>query len=189
MEFKEVLARRHSVRDYSQTQVPDEHVREVMSAAAAAPSAMNEQPWLFYVCRGESRARVGEIVAQATVHLSEYMSVLGPKGYEDAMHWYSSLGDAPVVIVATVLSTDDPFLCMNRALGMGAALENILMAATDLGLAGCNITFAHWVQQELCDYLGVEEGREVAAILTLGYPAATPPVAPEHRADVAVWLD
>ena len=59
---------------------------------------MNEQPWKFFVATGESRRKLGRLIAQATIHLSEYMDALGPRRYEDTVKWYSSLGDAPVVI-------------------------------------------------------------------------------------------
>lgn len=189
MEFRDVLANRHSIRDFDPRPVATDVLERVFSGVALAPSAMNEQPWQFYACTGNARTRLGEIVAQATVHLAEYMDVLGPKRYEDAMHWYSSLGDAPVIVAVTMLSTGDEVMTMNRYLSIGAAIENLLLGATAEGLGCCNITFAHWVQSEMNDFLGLPEGREVVALVTMGYPGPTPAASPEHRTDIVTWLD
>ena len=88
---------------------------------------MNEQPWTFYCCEGETRARFGRIVAQTTIHLSEYMEVLGPERYEDAVHWFSALGDAPLLIAVACPNPDSDLTAINRYLSLGAALENLLL--------------------------------------------------------------
>ena len=80
MDFDRVLRERHSVRAYSPRDVPHDVLERVLDAASFAPSALNEQPWRFFVATGEARARVGEIMAQSTVYLEDYMEVLGPEG-------------------------------------------------------------------------------------------------------------
>lgn len=189
MDFWDAIADRHSTRDFDPRPVPREVLERIIGGAALAPSSQNEQPWLFYVCTGETRARLGELVAQTTVHLAEYMDVLGPKRYEDAMHWYSSLGDAPVLVVVTMLSTEDEFQAMNRYLSVGAAIENLQLGATAEGLGACNITASYWVHDEIRELLEVPDDRRIVALLTLGYPGKTPPAAPVHRGDIAVWRD
>jgi len=189
VDFYEVVKRRHSVRHYRADPVSRAVVERIIEAAAAAPSSMNEQPWEFYCCRGASRAQLGQIVSQATVHLSEYMDVLDPKHYEDAVLWYSSLGDAPAIIAVSCLTPKDDFTAMNRYMSIGAAVENLMLAATAEGLASCNITFSHWVKDDLARVLNVPEGRTVVTLVALGYPSEVPAVAPERRPDVAVWFD
>lgn len=189
MELWDVLENRHSIRDFGPEPVSRELCERVVKAAALAPSAMNEQAWRIYACTGSTRAEVGEIVAQSTVHLAEYMDVLGPKRYEDAVHWYSSLGEAPVLMVFAVTDTDDPVLAANRQISLGAAIENLLLAATAEGLAACNITFAHWVRGELADLLEMTGDQRVEAIVALGWPGVIPAAAPPKRTDLVTWRD
>lgn len=189
MDFWQVLEGRRSIRDFRPDAVPHDVLERVIGGAGLAPSAMNTQPWMFHVCTGSTRAEVGEIVAQATVHLMEYMEVLGPERYEDAVKWYSSLGDAPVVVVVTMSQPDSEFDALNLTLSIGAALENLLLAARAEGLGACSVTFGWWVRDELKDSLGVPDGQMVASIVALGYPTEVPPVAPPRREGIAVWHD
>ena len=189
MEFREVIERRHSSRDFRPDAVDREPIRRILHAAALAPSAMNEQPWRFYVATGESRVAIGELISQATVHLVDYMEVLGPEHYEDAVQWYSSLGNAPVLIVVTAPQSDTELTTMNRLLAVGGAVQSLLLAATDEGLAACNITFSYWVETEIAEYLHLPDDQRIVTIVAIGWPGAVPPAAPEHREDVAVWLE
>lgn len=187
MEFWDVIENRHSYRDFRSDPVPREVIEKCLHAAAAAPSALNEQPWRFHVTTGVSRSNLGKVIAQATVHLSEYMEVLGPERYEDALHWYSSLGDAPVVIGVSMPVAASDLDATNKLLSVGAAVENFQLAANAEGLGACNITFALWVRDELAEALAIGEGRTVVCLVALGYPSATPPAAPPRNEDIAVW--
>lgn len=189
MEFSDVVGRRHSYRDFLNESVPRVVLERALEAAMLAPSAMNSQPWRFYVATGESRQEVGKVISQSTVHLTEYMDVLGPKRYADAVKWYSSLGEAPVVIGVTMPDTDEEFSLLNTYLSIGCAIENLLLALTDLGLGACSITFSYWVRDELAAALQVRAGETVVACIAVGYPSATPPAAPAHDTDVATFLE
>jgi nitroreductase len=188
MDFLDVLAQRHSVRDFADRAVPREVLQRVVGAASFAPSAMNEQPWRFYIAEGATRWRVNEIMAQSTVHLADYMDVLGPERYEAATRWYTDLGGAPVIVCVASPPSDDELNSINRLLSVGAALENVMLAATNEGLGACVITFAFWVRDELAEALGVPEDRKVIALVALGYPGVSPEP-PAHSEDIAVFRE
>ncbi len=187
MEFWEVVENRHSIRDFRAEEVPHAVVERLLHAAALAPSAMNAQPWHYHIVTGQLRSDLGKLVAQATVHLSEYMDVLGPKRYEDAVHWYSSLGDAPVVVAVSMPRPESENDSINKLISVGASIENFMLAATAEGLGACNITFAHWVTDDLEALLGVEEGNHIVSLIALGYPTNVPPASPPHEAQIAEW--
>lgn len=189
MQFRDVLERRHSVREFLPDPVDREQLERVVRAGEHAPSSQNEQPWRFYVTSGETRGRLGKVISQTTIHLSEYMDVLGPKGYEDAAHWYSELGKAPVLICVASPAAEDQLAKLNRHLSVGAALENVLLAIVDEGLAACNITYSHWVEDEIADLLGVPEDWDVLMVIAVGKPSDAPAAAPARRPDDTVWLD
>ncbi|MDR3686318.1 MAG: nitroreductase family protein [Coriobacteriia bacterium] len=189
MELTDAISKRHSTRDFLEDDVPREMLERLVSAGSMAPSSLNEQPWRFFVATGETRARLGKLIAQATIHLSEYMDVLGPNRYEDAVHWYSSLGQAPALIAVASPFTEDALAKLNRHLSVGAAIENVLLAAVDEGLGACNITFSHWVEDEIAELLGLPDDWDVLTVVAIGWPGEVPPAAPPHRADDAVWLD
>ena len=189
MEFYEAVLARHSVREFLPDAVPRDALERLINAAASSPSSENEQPWEFYVTTGNTRHRLGQVVAQTTVYLKEYMEVLGPERYEQAVQWFSSLGDAPVLIAVAIPNSEDEFQRMNRLISVGAAIENLLLAVGEEGLAACPFTFSYWVKDQICEVLGVPEDQSVVSIIAIGRPAQTRAAAPQKRADVAIWLD
>lgn len=189
MDFWQVVEARHSVRDFTADPVPRATLERIVHAASIAPSAMNEQPWRFHVATGATRAELGSLLSQATVHLSEYMDVLGPKRYEDAVKWYSSLGDAPVVIGVSMLKPETDIDSTHRLISIGAAVENLMLAATAEGLATCHITFSMWVRSEVESLLGVADDHTIVSVIALGHPGEIPPALPPKREDIADWLD
>lgn len=188
MEFRQVLESRHSIREFTSEPVDRDDLERVVKAAAMAPSAMNSQPYHFYVATAKTRVEVGEIVAHSTVHLQEFADVLPPEHIESASHWYASLGDAPVVIVVTMKNPTSELDELNKLLSVGTAIENLLLAAVDEGLSACNITFSFYVRDELQAYLNVGQDWKVVAVIALGHPAA-PPVSPPHELNVATFLE
>jgi len=185
----EALEKRHSVRSFLPDPVPVEMLERIVRAASLAPSAMNQQPWRFYVTTGETRREVGEAMAQGTTHLEEFIDVMGPELHAQAVQWYSELGSAPVVIVCTMPKVEDEFWQLNTHLSIGAAIENVLLAATGQGLGACNITFSFYVRDELAKALDIPDDREIIAIVAVGYPEEAQPTPAAHQTDVAVFLD
>lgn len=188
MDFDQVMRSRHSVREYESRGIARDVLAKVLDAASYAPSSLNEQPWRFYVAEGQTRIEVGEIMAQSTVYLKDFLEVLGPERYEEASRWYTDLGGCPVVVGATMPCAEDEFTRLNQMLAVGGAVEQMLLAATNEGLGSCVVTFCFWLKDELARALDVDEDRELVALVTLGYPAEQP-VAPPHSHDVAVYRD
>jgi len=189
MDFWEVIEKRHSVREFESRAVEHSLIERMLHAASLAPSAKNMQPWRFHVATGEARAAVGEIMAQTTVHLTEYLEALGPEYCEYAAKWYSTLGDAPVAIGVSMGEVESEFDRVDELMSMGAALENLLLAATAQGIAACVVTFSRWVCDELKVALGVDPDREFVSLVVVGYPLSDQHgLALEKNTDVAEWL-
>lgn len=53
MELKDVLLNRRSIRKFTDKEISDDIINELMIAAMSAPSACNRQPWEFYIVRDE----------------------------------------------------------------------------------------------------------------------------------------
>nr|WP_314890316.1 nitroreductase family protein [Actinomyces oris] len=52
MEFSQVVANRHSVRDFTDQPVSQEDLVDVVRTAQQAPSWVNSQPWRVYAAPG-----------------------------------------------------------------------------------------------------------------------------------------
>jgi len=185
----EAISTRHSIRSFRPDPVPRELLDTLIQAAAQAPSALNEQPWRFYVATGDARSTILRSLSQHTHYLEEYLAVLGHEATQEQLRWYSELGDAPVIVVCTMPRAEDNFSRLNKHLSVGAAIQNMLLAATAVGLGACNITFSFWVRDEMAREIGVPEDRVIIALVVLGYPSDEPPISPPKRSDVAEYLD
>lgn len=153
MEFAEVLAKRRSVRHFSNKhEVSEADIRALLEAATTAPSAGNIQPWRFTVVRSaEAQERLAAALRQ---------------------RWATA---APVVIVVSV----DPRPCAARYGDRGeflyslqdtaAATQCILLAAVDRGLASCWI--GAFDEDAVRDALGIQAPTTPVAILPIGYSA------------------
>ena len=82
---------------------------------------------------------------------------------------------------------EEQFYQLADAQSIGAAIENMLITAAELGLGtlwNCDIYFAY---EEICVWLGTEE--QVIAAVSIGYPAENPPQRPRKPLnDVVEWL-
>ena len=63
MEFKEVVNKRHSVRNFKEDAIPVPVLEDIVRTAERAPSWENSQPWNVYIATGETLKRIKAIWA------------------------------------------------------------------------------------------------------------------------------
>lgn len=54
MDFKDVVNTRHSVRDFSDKNISEDSIRQIIKLAQRSPSWVNSQPWKVYVASGQA---------------------------------------------------------------------------------------------------------------------------------------
>jgi nitroreductase len=57
----DVIHKRRSVRSYTSTPVPEEHITKILDAARMAPTSGNQQPWKFLVV--QDRTKIDELMS------------------------------------------------------------------------------------------------------------------------------
>ena len=106
----DIIDERVSIRAYTDEEVSEADIRSLLQAAMAAPSAGNQQPWEFVVCRDAGlRATLSEVTPYA-----------------------KPAAKAPVVIA--LLMRQDVWFPPMAVQDVSAACENILLRTTSLGL-------------------------------------------------------
>lgn len=162
MELAKAILTRRSVRCFQQGSIPDEKIRELIKAATYAPSAGNCQPWHFYVIKD---------------------STMRKRICEDACT-QAFLADAPVLLVVYIDQNDNAARYGERGQALyniqntAAAVENILLSATDMGLGSC--WCGNFNEESLHEILQMHDGRIPVAIVAVGY-AGFEPNAPERK--------
>jgi len=173
------IFQRRSVRQFTDRQVSEEDLRLVLEAANQAPSAHNRQTWRFTVLRSElARLEAVRLVQGRAGNFSRASSVMLRRAAR-------TMAGAPVVVVVTntgelVGHTNELSEAEREADGTifrtmeiqssAAAVENLLLAATSLGIASVWLGILVLLKRELLELLGETAG-EVAAVVALGYPA------------------
>ncbi|MFC1909009.1 nitroreductase family protein [Chloroflexota bacterium] len=151
MEMFEAINKRASLKGHiSGRDIEEEKITKILEAARMAPSARNSQPWRFIVVRDK-----------------EIIKTLADRVFGESS---ATVVDAPVIIVACANPEDDIVRDGKEyyLFDVGLAVENMLLAATDLGL----VTHAHTGvnAEELTDILGIPPEVKFVVTTPLAYP-------------------
>ena len=185
METREALAGRRSVRLYRKDlPVSQEDLTAILDSACMAPSAINLQHWYFVVLRSaEAMSDFKAIMRRVSDKFHPILKdrfAKNPETIRDTETFLSSLGGAPVCILAFFLKNDYPD--RDGAMqSVSAALENLMLAAWDRGLGTCWMSAPQRMGfgQEIQERFAPGKGEFVAAV-TLGYPEKVGPM-PRRR--------
>ena len=180
--FFEVVTRQRACRAFSADPVADSDIERVLTAATFAPSAENKQPWEFVVVRDEaSRAAIGELSRRAweTRGRAFSESRLTPALLAEVGRGATGgVADAPVNIV--VCADVERGLAATIPSSIFPAVQNLLLAATALGLGSALTTIATGYRAEMQSLLGLPEHVWPVALVPLGHPER--PLEPPRRA-------
>jgi nitroreductase len=179
MELFEAIHARRAVRQYRPDPVPEAEIRKILDAANQAPSAMNLQQWEFVVVTSRDTIReMGEsyraIVEEFTKNWDP-APLRGSPSREEFIRFAESYGGAPVVIVVLTDTADTENFHKANLESASAATENLLLAATALGLGTCWMTGPLQDGKALRRILSILDTKELVAVTPLGYPTAVPP--------------
>ena len=191
METLEAIATRRSNRQFRADPIPQDVLEKILNAAIMAPSGKNRQPWRFVVVREDKRS---EMVAK----MRETLAKLKARGDDigSAEGTAAVMAQAPVTVFVfnpngmppwLTRSIDQAFQDLVNVQSVGAAIQNMCLAARALGLGSlwiCDVLYAY---EELSSWLG--QDTQMVAAVSLGYPADNPTLfSRKPLADVTVWF-
>ena len=150
VEFEEIINTRRSIREYLDKDVEDEKILKILKAGMQAPgSRLGAEPWEFIIIKNkETLAKIGEIKPRVT--------------------------NAPVAILL-VANIGRAFYKTVWQQDMGAACENMLLEAVNLGLGGLwnGVAPEEERMAKIGEIVGIDDITDLKpySIVTLGYPA------------------
>ncbi len=185
------IARRRSVRRFEDRDVDDGLIRLLLEAANSAPSAHNQQSWRFIIVRGESKAKLGDLINARSGDFPRPASTL--------LRMASRTIAAAPVVIAVANSGDlirhgeelfklhtggvHDFFRTMEIQSSAAAVENLLLAATSLGLATVWLGVLFLIKDDVLALLEEPKG-EFMAVVPVGLSVGTharPPQASAGR--------
>jgi nitroreductase len=180
----EIVHRQRACRMFAEDPVDDDTVEKVLDAATFAPSAENRQPWVFVVVRDRDRREaIGALTRQAWDGGGRAHSEgrLAPSLLADVETGArGGVAGAPVLVVVG----GDTRLGDRRVIEASVfpAIQNLLLAATALGLGSSLTTLPLVFGTELASLVGLPPEVLPMAVVPLGWPAR--PLSPPRRVPV-----
>lgn len=188
------IASRRSVRRFAPAAVETRVVRELIALACMAPAPHHSRPWRFaHVITGDGRDRLADAMADAwradlerdgrSVH--DIDRLLGRSRRQ--------VTEAPVLLVACLsmgAARRWPDAARRQAehemfvQSLGAALQNILLAAGERGLAGYLKGAPLFCQNAVREALELPPDWDPAFLVLLGYPEQSHAAAPRPAPNV-----
>ncbi len=168
---------RRSIRSFTDQPVTDEDIKSILNAANKAPSAHNQQSWKFIVIKGKKKEQLVDLIVQKAAAFPRATSVLLRLSSR-------SIASAPIVIAiantgeliehGTKLFQIDrkqsyDFFRTMEIQSSAAAVENLLLAVTSLGLGAVWLGILFLIKDEVVTLLEEPTG-EFMAVIPVGYP-------------------
>ena len=179
-----LLRGRRSVRKFRDRPVPRELIEQILEAARWAPSPHGRQPWRFIVLtRPELKNLLADRMGETWRHNlqmdgqdSGVVNLRLDKSRQRILN-------APVIILPCLYLEDlDRYPDERRQAdettmaiqSIGAAIQNMLLMAYDLGLDAGWMCAPLFCPEIVCDALNLDTRLIPQAMLTVGYAAADP---------------
>jgi nitroreductase len=166
MSFLDLAARRRTHKTFGPDPVPRETLLEILAAARFAPTHHMTEPWRFRVLGPEALAALKDVA-----------------GEKEA----AKLDRAPTLVIATAALTGDLVQDEEDVCATAAAIELVLLAATERGLA------TYWRTPQVLrtppgrKAVGIPTGERFLGLLHFG-PAEREP-APRERRPVESYVE
>lgn len=201
MDLREAMQQRWSCRQFRPDPVPPEDLREMVRLATLAPNPANAQPWRFIaVTNGDTIRKMAQLAREQLERTVPDSGLPKAQRAKESVAWYSTFyADAPAVIAATMSTyraviddalEGDPSLTHDAINEMrqrpdiqciGAAVEHLLLAAVDMGYAGCWISGPLMARARVEQLLDIRPPYQLIALVALGKPAVKPTAGKDRR--------
>jgi F420 biosynthesis protein FbiB-like protein len=194
----QTIISRRSIRRYQNIPVPESAIRQMLAAAAWAPSAHNRQPWRFAVIRqDDAKQRLARAMGNR-LHADLAADKLpAPRIEKDVGRSYRRLTSAPVLILLSLSMSDmDRYPDAARrhnewvtaVQSVALAGQNLLLAAHALGFGACWMCAPLFCPDAVRQTLALPSDWEPQALITLGYPAEQTEKTRQPLADKTIWI-
>lgn len=161
-ELMRLMQARRSIRRYQADRpVEREKIETLLRAAMCAPSACNLQPWEFIVVQGEEPMTA----LRATISMGDY--------------------NAPLAVVVLANPANIPWSGNGYQIDCAAAIENMLLAATAMGLG--SVWLGSYDGPALRRLYNIPESVVPVGVVYFGYPDQERPPVSWYTPEAVYW--
>ena len=186
MELRYAIEQRQSIRTFTSEPVAISDIKEIVRRAGLAPSLDNSQLWNFIAVTNQPLLkRMARKVADTIQELPAQEKKDIDPSVLSRVEWFSTFfSDAPAVIALTMKHYEgilekesglDPELLASLRMypeiqSAGAAIQNILLTAVELGYGACWLSAPFIAGKELERLLQLDQDWKLVAMVAIGKP-------------------
>jgi nitroreductase len=168
MEVFEAITQRRSIRAYKDEPIPRDDLLRVLEAARLAPSWKDYQCWsILVLSRREDIQALGQLLRYNP----------GKEVFDTAPYFLLFVADPE----KSGVRDEKPYYMTD----IGIAMENAVLAATELGLGTCWV--GAFTEGPIKALLSIPENQRIVAITPLGIPAEAPEPRPRKALSEFVY--
>lgn len=145
--IQQAIKERRSIREFTEQPVEREILHHIITAGIWAPSGLNNQPWRFVTIQDK------DISARLA-----------------ALTHYGHIVEAAPALIAVYLDQEKMYDSVKDHQAAGACIQNMLLAAHELGLGAVWLGQILKNKQQVNEVLQVNEQYDLMALTALGYP-------------------
>jgi len=173
MDFRELIVKRRSIREFERKPVNPDLVKEIIADCIQAPNARNAQPWSFVVVTNADMIKKLSDESKKNILWDMGDNPLSPyQAYKPALENadFNVFYNAPCVVYIT-----GPKEVRTLPVDCALAAAYFMFSATDRGLGTCWVDLGSVIRDPgLRRELGLANNQVIVSSLALGYPARIP---------------
>jgi len=152
---------RRAVRKFQTKSIDKHFIEKIISAGRMSPSAMNKQPWKFYVLTNKTKIQIySQEIIKCTKDNLQLAFIEKNTRLDDPIFYH-----APVVIFITIPEDNDW-----ASVDVGMCSQNIMLAAKSMGLDSCPIGLARLIEKtSIYHELKIPDTERIKLAIVLGY--------------------
>ena len=173
MTIQDVIKNRRTIKPifFSGEQVNDSDIKEMLECANWAPTHKHTEPWRFVVYKGEAKTQFGK------EHAKMYKEM--KKGDEFLQNKYENLtkfanNSSHIIVIIMKRDERERIKEIEEIAAVSCAVQNMMLVATEKGLANVWITGGLTYEAIMAKYLGFKEKDIVLGFLYVGISDQNP---------------
>jgi nitroreductase len=184
---RDVIKQRRSIGQMSAEQPSREQIEQLLEAATYAPNHHVSEPWQFFVLTGSAREELGKVMASS---LQARLEEPGSKKSQfQLLKECNKPLRAPVVITVAIKGMTDQEEFLERVEAAAAAVQNMLLAAHEMGLATIWRTGNAAYDPQVKAWFGLAPQDHIVGFIYVGFARGPRQERiPTHFTSKTIWL-
>ena len=170
--FETIYAQR-AIRKFKPTKIPKSLIESIIDAAIRAPSGSNKQPSSFVVVTEQDKKdKIANWYHDGWIAVYE-SDPSRPRNavYRSAQYLANHLAEVPALIFPCISEANGRTPSFSSGASIYPAVQNLMLAATALGLGSVITTFHRRHENEVKKLLGIPNEYTTSCMVPVGWPA------------------